>query len=408
MKRIILSVSFLLIIALCSSDEENINQKKQRILDELLKPEVYDKRVRPKGSGPTNVTVTMYVLDIIDMDQYLRDFTLQCYFRQKWKDQRLAFQEKTDDPEIRKIRSVETDRIWKPDLFFVNDIKGEIHDIMVPNHFLRISNDGEILFSNRVSVILSCHSNLMFYPHDEQKCYMRIESYGFPLEELALEWGGNEAVKFSEELQSNSKFILLDHGLKEIVTVVNETTYSNLELELYFSRNFHAFLVSVYLPHILLVILSWTSFFIDNKNVTLRLIYLGLIMFLMLRLVPSEGDPDIHITALDIWTAVCVMFILSSFLESIFVHQLANQEDAEKAKEDDAEQQAVNSGHINVEKVEKVNDSSKKSRLLSRLTEKYSSRSKKVDVVCHVLSSILFLFFNIIYWSVCCSASKYV
>lgn len=279
---------------------------------------------------------------------------------------------------------------------------------MVPNQFLYINDDGEILLSNRISVILSCRTNVMFYPHDEQKCYMRIESYGFPLDELALEWADDDAVKFSDELQSNSQFKLLNHDLKKAISIVNETTYSNLKLEMYFARNFHAFLVSVYLPQILLVILSWASFCIDHKNVTLRLIYLGLIVFLMLRLVPSERDPELHITALDVWIAVCIIFILSSFLESIFVNQLAIREDADNPTDKDAEQQVVHSGNINVEKVETSNDSSKGDNVLSRLTGKYKSPSKKIDVVCRVLSPVLFLFFNIIYWSVCCSASKYV
>jgi hypothetical protein len=53
----------------------------------------YDKRVRPNyGGEPVEVGVTMYVLSISSISEVLMDFTLDFYFRQMWKDPRLAFE----------------------------------------------------------------------------------------------------------------------------------------------------------------------------------------------------------------------------------------------------------------------------------------------------------------------------
>ena len=40
-------------------------------------------------------------------------------------------------------------KIWTPDTFIVNSVKGNRHDIVEPNNYLRIFPDGEVLYSER-------------------------------------------------------------------------------------------------------------------------------------------------------------------------------------------------------------------------------------------------------------------
>ena len=56
-------------------------------------------------------------------------------------------------------------KIWTPDTFIVNSVKGNRHDIVEPNNYLRIFPDGEVLYSERYVFIqsiklYSCFENI--------------------------------------------------------------------------------------------------------------------------------------------------------------------------------------------------------------------------------------------------------
>ncbi|XP_014679767.1 PREDICTED: gamma-aminobutyric acid receptor alpha-like [Priapulus caudatus] len=68
-------------------------------------------------------------------------YSMDCYFRQRWQDKRLAFEhlpgaENLADLPVA-IRML--DRIWKPDTYFYNGKKSYIHTVTTPNKFFRIS-----------------------------------------------------------------------------------------------------------------------------------------------------------------------------------------------------------------------------------------------------------------------------
>lgn len=44
------------------------------------------------------------------------------------------------------------ERIWRPDTYFYNAKKSHIHTITVPNKLLRLSDNGDILYSMRYSI----------------------------------------------------------------------------------------------------------------------------------------------------------------------------------------------------------------------------------------------------------------
>ena len=66
-------------------------------------------------------------------------------FRQSWKDDRLNFDDvgsgKQPNPSLDKITNVDAsyvDKIWRPDLFFVDSRKQKRHEVMADNVLLDI------------------------------------------------------------------------------------------------------------------------------------------------------------------------------------------------------------------------------------------------------------------------------
>ena len=64
------------------------------------------------------------------VDENTRTFYLDCYFRQKWMDERLRFN-KTDGVEELALNWAFLAKIWVPDTFFVNGKKSYLHKITV-------------------------------------------------------------------------------------------------------------------------------------------------------------------------------------------------------------------------------------------------------------------------------------
>ncbi|CAL4093245.1 unnamed protein product, partial [Meganyctiphanes norvegica] len=159
--------------------QPNIREKEKNILDELFKASRYDKRIRPSGingtaDGPTIVMINMMFRSIQTIDDVNMEYSVQLTFREEWTDERLVF----DDLGglIKYLTLTETNKVWMPDLFFKNEKVGHFHDIILPNVYLRISPNGGVLYSIRISLTLSCPMNLQLYPLDTQKCELLLAS----------------------------------------------------------------------------------------------------------------------------------------------------------------------------------------------------------------------------------------
>lgn len=96
-------------------------------------------------------------------------------------------------------------------------------------HF-SLRNNGVILYSRRLSLIVKCNMDLSAFPHDYQLCQIDFESYGYSFEQVQYMWSEGEfkALKLLE-------FSLPDYVIsKAYVTSRNETyatgsKFKNLE-----------------------------------------------------------------------------------------------------------------------------------------------------------------------------------
>ncbi|ETE61478.1 Gamma-aminobutyric acid receptor subunit alpha-2, partial [Ophiophagus hannah] len=67
-----------------------------------------------------------------------REYTIDVFFRQKWKDERLKFKGPMN---ILRLNNLMASKIWTPDTFFHNGKKSVAHNMTMPNKLLRIQDD---------------------------------------------------------------------------------------------------------------------------------------------------------------------------------------------------------------------------------------------------------------------------
>jgi len=162
------------------SNSLNIRQREKQILDKILGRKVYDNRIRPVGGNATSeksntvVKVNTFIRSINDIDDYKMEFSVQITFREQWNDMRLKF----DDAEgrFRYLTLTDPGKVWMPDTFFRNEKHGHFHSILVNNVYVRVFPNGDVLYSIRISLTLSCPMNLKLYPMDRQTCSIKVAS----------------------------------------------------------------------------------------------------------------------------------------------------------------------------------------------------------------------------------------
>ncbi|XP_055385674.1 gamma-aminobutyric acid receptor subunit beta isoform X8 [Condylostylus longicornis] len=288
----------------------------------------YDKRVRPNYRGPpVEVGVTMYVLSISSVSEVLMDFTLDFYFRQFWTDPRLAYR-KRPGVETLSVGSEFIKNIWVPDTFFVNEKQSYFHIATTSNEFIRVHHSGSITRSIRLTITASCPMNLQYFPMDRQLCHIEIESFGYTMRDIRYKWNeGPNSVGVSSEV-SLPQFKVLGHRQRAMEISLTTGNYSRLACEIQFVRSMGYYLIQIYIPSGLIVIISWVSFWL-NRNATPARVSLGVTTVLTMTTLMSSTNaalPKIsYVKSIDVYLGTCFVMVFASLLEYATVGYMAKR-----------------------------------------------------------------------------------
>ena len=114
-------------------------------------------------------------------------------------------------------------------------------------------------------------------------------------------------------------------------TITNTGEYSCLKVELIFKREFSYYLITIYVPCCMLVIVSWVSFWLDPNAVPAR-VSLGVTTLLTMSTqtasINNSLPPVAYTKAIDVWTGVCIFFVFGALLEYALVNY-ASRSDAQ-------------------------------------------------------------------------------
>ncbi|KAK0412841.1 hypothetical protein QR680_006441 [Steinernema hermaphroditum] len=300
------------------------------ILSRLTDTRTYDKRLRPRyGDKPVDVGITIHVSSISAVSEVDMDFTLDFYLRQTWQDPRLAFGK--IDMRFETIESLTVgvdylERLWKPDTFFPNEKKSFFHVATTHNSFLRIDPDGTVFTSQRLTVTATCPMKLHLFPMDSQKCKLEIESYGYSVLDIIYFFNkSSESISRSEfELP---QFVLIDVQISSKIEKLSSGAYSRLQCVFLFKRNIGFYIIQIYLPSILIVVISWVSFWL-SRDATPARVALGVLTVLTMTTLMTTTNaamPKVsYVKSIDIFLGVSFLMVFSSLLEYAAVGYISN------------------------------------------------------------------------------------
>ncbi|KAJ8271780.1 hypothetical protein COCON_G00106390 [Conger conger] len=433
-------LSLLLLFSLVASKEpegprgRSMPMSPSDFLDKLMgRTSGYDARIRPNFKGPpVNVSCNIFINSFGSIAETTMDYRVNIFLRQQWNDPRLAYSEYPDDS--LDLDPSMLDSIWKPDLFFANEKGAHFHEVTTDNKLLRIFKNGNVLYSIRLTLTLSCPMDLKNFPMDVQTCIMQLESFGYTMNDLIFEWQKKGPVQVAEGL-TLPQFILKDESdLRYCTKHYNTGKFTCIEVRFHLERQMGYYLIQMYIPSLLIVILSWVSFWINMDAAPAR-VALGITTVLTMTTQSSGSRTSLpkfviqvsYVKAIDIWMAVCLLFVFSALLEYAAVNFVSRQHKEllrlhrrKKRKEEEVRESrlsfatggatACNAGGKDGAIPKATNNTAQPAVAVANappqsavksheeMRKLFIDRAKKIDTISRAGFPLAFLCFNIFYW----------
>ncbi|XP_072021968.1 glycine receptor subunit alphaZ1-like isoform X1 [Amphiura filiformis] len=188
---------------------------------------------------------------------------------------------------------------------------------------------------------------------------------------------------------------------------MTNNTWSGAAITFTFKRHLQAYILTVYIPSILLVTISWMSFWIDAHAAPAR-ITLGITTVLTATTMTAsmqDSFPDATgAKAIDIWMAACLIFVFLSLIEYAMTNYLIVLQDRKMKKSNDASKlKPDDSLCTNDSTSPSANENSgahAKELTNGPSKSEYTGFSAEhMDKLARVLFALAFLAFNAYYWT---------
>uniref|UniRef100_A0A8C4RMT6 Gamma-aminobutyric acid type A receptor subunit alpha2 n=2 Tax=Erpetoichthys calabaricus TaxID=27687 RepID=A0A8C4RMT6_ERPCA len=402
--------------AMASSSEDEMKNNITyftKILDSLL--DGYDNRLRPGlGDRVTEVKTDIYATSFGPVSDTDMEYTIDVFFRQSWKDERLKFKGPMN---ILRLNNLMASKIWTPDTFFHNGKKSVAHNMTMPNKLLRIQDDGTLLYTMRLTVQAECPMHLEDFPMDTHACPLKFGSYAYTTSEVTYIWTRNatESVVVAEDGSRLNQYDLLGQTVGKETVKSSTGEYTVMTVHFHLKRKIGYFVIQTYLPCIMTVILSQVSFWLNRESVPARTVFGVTTVLTMTTLSISARNslPKVaYATAMDWFIAVCYAFVFSALIEFATVNYftkrgwawdgktVVNDKKKEKAsiiKKNNA--YAVDSVLPTISKSATADPNKAKPDAKPQEAKKTFNSVSKIDRMSRIMFPVLFGTFNLVYWA---------
>ncbi|EFP08337.1 CRE-LGC-39 protein [Caenorhabditis remanei] len=273
----------------------------------------------------TDVHVAVYIESMSSFKAQSMDFEVDMYLAMGWFDRRLAHN--CTHPILVTSKLI-AERMWYPDLYFVNSKYAYLQEVTTPNLMVIVYPDGLIFKTMRLDVTLSCMMDLKLFPLDYQECPLTIQSFAYIEQIVNLTWrddppnfpiGFNPDIKLNDMQITNKRFIKCAGPYPMFR---GEARWSCIQGFIVMKRLVLFHIIQTYIPTGMLVSISWMSFWLDPRASPAR-ISLTITSLLTLTTMSNGARQDLpqvsYIKALDIWLTFSQALIFLVLLEYSFV-----------------------------------------------------------------------------------------
>ena len=255
----------------------------------------------PQKSGPVEVTVSFELRDINNIDDEAETVEFTGVMKLSWHDPRQAFDPQIEGTEEKiyqgNFQFNEVFTGWFPQLILVNE-SGlfEKHGVL-----LRVRSDGSLSLFETIDATAKIDLDLRRYPVDQQRLEAVFHVLGFHSDEIALRLDStfNDGNLNMDELFRMPQWYLASVkssiGVRKAPLISNGATTSTFMVSIDLQRRAFFIVRLVILPLIVIVMLSWSVFWMDKSSLGDRISvsFIGILTAVTYQVIVSEILPRI-------------------------------------------------------------------------------------------------------------------
>jgi hypothetical protein len=291
---------------------------------------------RPNAdSGPTQVSVQIWFVDINSIDSAQQSFTADIAIVLRWKDPRLAH---TGGG----VAHYPLDQIWNPRVAIANETNSVSRRLP---ESAEVDADGTVTYRQRYVGSFTQALHLRSFPFDKQTFRVQLVAVRYRTSEVQFvpnkEWvdaGLKQAGGISPSI-TLPDWVLEKWEIKNMVyALAPGLELSGYAFEFTALRNVQHYILKVILPLVLIVLMSWTVFWIDpvNSNSQISVAVTSMLTLIAYRFAVDSQLPRLpYMTRLDTFIFTSTLLVFFSLIEVLITTILENQQQTERAKKID-------------------------------------------------------------------------
>ncbi|XP_055375610.1 pH-sensitive chloride channel 2-like [Condylostylus longicornis] len=327
----------------CPSLENADSLSQTQLIERLTHGCRYDRLERPityLGTGenktrlPVNVFARAYIYFMQSLEAHDLQFKIHALLQMRFVDPRLAFSDiapSRNQPILGEASLRQA--LWIPHIFFANERDSSILGTDQKDVLTSISGDGTVILSIRIQATLYCWMNLRKFPFDEQHCATNLESWMYNTSELVLHWEKKSPITLAPELHL-TEYVLMNmyHNETTIIADLSDLrhgafagNYSSLSFTVHLAREMGFYLMDYFLPSMMIVAISWVSFWLQADQSAPRITLGTSTMLTFITLASAQGKtlPKVsYIKVSEVWFLGCTGFIFGTLVEFAFVNTI--------------------------------------------------------------------------------------
>ncbi|KAJ8354404.1 hypothetical protein SKAU_G00219710 [Synaphobranchus kaupii] len=309
---------FLLFLTVATASGADVEE---RLVNDLLGPERYNKLIRPAVNKSQQVTIAIQVClsQLISVNEREQIMTTNVWLTQEWHDYRLMW-DPLEYEGIKKLR-LPSRHIWLPDIVLYNNADGTYEVSFYSNAV--VSNTGDIFWLPPAIYKSACKIEVKNFPFDQQNCTLKFRSWTYDHTEIDL--------VLTSDFASRDDFT--PSGEWDIVSLPghknedpDDITYLDITYNFIIKRKPLFYTINLIIPCVLITSLAILVFYLPSdcgEKMTLCIsVLLALTVFLLLisKIVPPTSLAVPLIGKYLMFTMVLVTFSIVTSVCVLNVH----------------------------------------------------------------------------------------
>ena len=251
---------------------------------------------------PLQVSIGVQVEQIVSINQKEENFEVVGNLRMEWQDPALAFDPQTQQGSALKVftregftRFVDQEGIFAPAFMMYNQQGRRF----TQNAGVLVFSDGQAVYGERFTVKLQAPEfDFVRYPFDTQSFFIHVQAT-YPLE--FMQYVRLEGFSRLGDLLGEEEWIFTNNwtSVSEVVGMIGKPA-SRLSFGFEGRRHLNYYLLRIFLPLIIIILVSWLTFFLQDFSKRIDIGGANLLIFVAFNFTVSNDLPRLgYLTFMD-------------------------------------------------------------------------------------------------------------